>query len=108
VRNGRIVGEANWRLAVLQRALREGSAPRLGDVFAASRADFDGLHYASARHLLLHAQERGALERFVRLYGAQGVSQNNGETALLGALGVPDLPTLERDYQMFVRSLAMR
>jgi hypothetical protein len=70
--NGHLHGAINWRLPILQKALREHNAPSFEEMVKGWRWDFDGkrgpLYYATSRYVLYWLQEQGKLRDFYRQY----------------------------------------
>jgi hypothetical protein len=108
-RNGHIEGLVNWRLEGLQQAIRERRGIAIADLVRSDDATFYGprvgLHYATARYLLLWLQQRGALRPFWRDYLAGRDTDPSGKAALLEALGVDDLAAFQRDWETWVLGL---
>ncbi len=89
---GEIHGRPNRRLPRLQEAIRTKAALPLARRVALPDAEFYGegqdLHYAEARYLLYHLQERGKLERLYRaLRDRDPVRDSTGAGALGEAIG---------------------
>ena len=107
-RDGAIEGLPNWRLPVLQRALREGRAPPLRRLLAAPADEFygdaRGVYYAAARHLCLWLQDRGLLARFYREFRDGAAEDPSGLRTLERVAGRP-IEGLERDWAAWVRDL---
>jgi hypothetical protein len=103
-RHGRIVGRLNWRLPALQHALARRRAPSLRDVMTMSRASFYGdgsaLHYAVARYLLYHLQQRGELRSYYR-----GCRDGGDPIATLERVVGEPLERYEQRWRRFVLSL---
>ena len=110
-RNGRIVGQVNWRLPGLHKALRSGRGVSLRELLASSPdafyGDARGSNYAAARYLCLWLQERGELADFYRTFKATHADSPTGEAALEKATGKP-LDALEREWRDWVLSLKLR
>jgi hypothetical protein len=70
--NGRMMGLANWRLAGLQKAIRNKKCPSLSNFMADTSdnfyADESGVSYGLARYLCFYLQEQGKLEQFYKSY----------------------------------------
>lgn len=109
-RDGHIVGLVNWRLAEIQKSIREGALPHLDEVLRASEAAFyeeDGrsLRYAMARYLCYYLQERGLLVALYRGARAQRSTDKTGIEALKKVLGEPDLARFQPRWESFVAAL---
>lgn len=107
-RNGTIEGRPNWRLPVLQRALRQGGAPSLRELLESSPVEFygdpRGVNYAAARHLCLWLQEQGTLPRFYREFRDHVAADPTGRKTLERVVG-RELPHVEREWTAWVRDL---
>jgi hypothetical protein len=105
-------GRVNWRLPPLQRALAEGTAPRLRDVMHASRKRFyeepdQSLHYAVGRYVCFALQEWAMLEPFYRAFREHQGSDPSG-IATLEAVSGTSLEEFEREWRSFVAELEYR
>lgn len=62
----RLIGLHNWRLRLLQAALRRDRLPSLDELFASTefRGEGEGLHYAMVRYLCLYLQDHDLLVPF--------------------------------------------
>jgi hypothetical protein len=103
-RDGQIIGLTNWRLAGLQRAIRDGSLPKLramieggDDAFYASETG-----YARARYLMYWLQEKDLLREYYRKFQA---ARGTGYRSLLEVLDVKDLHAFQRRWEKWVLSL---
>lgn len=67
VENDRLIGEQNWRLPELQRAIRANEITPLKKLFVSDTKNFrlmrESLHYAQCRYFCLYLQEQGVLEK---------------------------------------------
>jgi len=108
-REGHIVGLTNWRLAGLQRAIRNGRAKSLRSVVATTSdafyGDDSGLHYATARYLLYYLQEKGVLRQYYRDFVKNHASDPSGWSTLLHHLGNPDELALQKQWERYVLAL---
>jgi len=107
--DGRICGLTNWRLAGLQRAIRENRLPTLKELCATSSDEFygdrRGVYYAQARYLCYYLQERGLLEKFYRTFRDGYRKDAFGWKTLQGILGQEDMDAFQRQWQEFVLNL---
>jgi hypothetical protein len=107
-RDGTIVGLLNWRLPALQRALEQGTAPRLRQILAADAGEFygdqSGLYYAASRYLLYYLQEQGLLQRYYAEFTAAYERDPTGIDTLVEVTG-RDLRQLESEWRRFVMRL---
>lgn len=111
-RDDAIHGLPNWRLAPLQRAIRDRSTVPLGELIASNDEAFYGLqrskNYAQARYLCYWLQQRGELRRFYRAFVADQQLDPTGREALreiLQAHGYEDLRMFQADWEAWVLGL---
>lgn len=109
-RDGAIVGLTNWRLAGLQRSIRDDVAlPTFEQLCGRSDRwfydDRAGTHYAMARYLCYDLQERGLLRTFYREYVAHHADDPTGYATLQRVLGEDDMVAFQRRWEQFVLSL---
>ncbi|HZO16451.1 MAG TPA: hypothetical protein VFB62_24420 [Polyangiaceae bacterium] len=106
-RDGRIVGLTNWRLAGLQRAIRQREVPLFSELAAMGDGTFygddSGTHYASARYLLYYLQEQGLLRRFFQAFLRD--REDGGYRALQAVLGEADMVAFQRRWERYVLDL---
>lgn len=109
-RDGHIVGLTNWRLAGLQRAIREGTVPSFSKLTHTTRSEFydedRGTNYAQSRYLLYHLQERGLLLRFWSAYLEGQEADPSGYSALVKVLGEKDMATFQKRWEAEVLALS--
>lgn len=107
--DGRIRGLTNWRLPILQRAIRQGSTVRLERLLAmdapAFYKDDHGTHYAQARYLCYYLQEQGRLQRFYRAFSAHRRQDPTGRATLLEVLGERDLADFQARWEAWALGL---
>lgn len=104
----RIRGLTNWRLAGLQRAIRNDSLRPLAEVIA--DRDFYaeahvGINYAQARYLMLYLQEHDLLERYYRTFRDNADGDPTGSRSLQRVLGVESLADFDRSWRQWVLGL---
>ena len=66
-----LMGLVNWRLPILQSAIRTNDLPALRKIMTMTDAEFyqsRGGHYAAARYFMLYLQEKGVLVEFYRRF----------------------------------------
>lgn len=111
-RDGRIVGLTNWRLAGLQRALRDGGVPSFPAFTAQSDDAFyddpRGTNYAQARYLMYYLQEHDRLARFYREARDARESDTTGYATLVRVLGESDMAVFQKKWERFVLGLRFR
>jgi len=106
-RGGGLRGLVNWRLPILQAAVRKGTAFPLDRFLADSTRFFredSSLAYAMSRYLMFYLQEQGRLTDFYRGYVASFDRDPTGVAALEAACGKP-LAEIEADWLAFTRAL---
>ena len=108
-RDGRIVGLTNWRLAGLQRAIRQGNVPSMGTLCSTTTHQFyradPGTNYSQARYLCYYLQEKGLLRKYYRDFTANHEFDPTGYQTLKKTLGVDDMAEFKRSWEAFVLSL---
>jgi hypothetical protein len=108
-KDGRIVGHTNWRLAGLQRAIREGRVPTFKELTAKSDAAFygddKGTNYAQARYLCYYLQEQGKLHKFYHSFAANQRIDPTGYQTLVATLGESDMAGFQSKWEAFVLKL---
>ncbi len=107
--DGRIHGLTNWRLAGLQRAIREKRVPPLEQLCTTSTDAFyedrPGVHYAQARYLCYYLQEQDLLEKFYHAFHANYRRDAFGWKTLKTVLGRDDMQAFQREWEQFVLGL---
>jgi hypothetical protein len=108
-RDGRIVGLTNWRLAGLQRAIRNGVVPSFEKLTHTSTHAFyakdPGTNYAQARYLLFYLQERKQLRRYYRAFVKNRAADPTGYGTLKQLLGTGDMMAFKKTWERYVLSL---
>jgi len=108
-RDGRIIGLTNWRLAGLQRSIKDaevGSFKKLTSLDgAAFYGDNSGTNYAQSRYLLYYMQERGILRDFYRAFRGARTKDPTGYATLVGTLGEKDMADFHKRWQQYVAKL---
>ncbi len=108
-RDGRIIGRTNWRLAGLQDAIRNRTTIPLQDLAATTTAQFygdnSGLHYAMARYLCYHLQERGKLRDYYRAFVAAVDDDPTGYATLQQTVVAPDMAAFQKPWEAWVMTL---
>lgn len=111
-RDGHIIGLTNWRLAGLQRAIRERRVPTIRALLSTSSNEFygddSGLHYAMARYLLYYLQERGLLRRYYTEIVEHHSDDPSGYAAFSRVLGNPDMAAFQKSWEKYVLALVFR
>lgn len=108
-RNGRIVGLTNWRLAGLQRAIKNDKTITFKKLCGLDHEAFygenSGLHYAQARYLCYYLQEKGLLQKFYKAAVANAEKDPGGYNALVETLGEKDMADFEARWTKWVLTL---
>ncbi|MEJ7732514.1 MAG: C39 family peptidase [Polyangiaceae bacterium] len=108
-RAGHIIGYPNWRLPVLQRALRRGNLPTFRELTSMSDHTFyerdRGTNYAQARYLMYYLQETGRLPAYYKAFRAAKATDPTGYATLVAALGAADMAAFQRQWSEFVLAL---
>ncbi|MBN1911948.1 MAG: C39 family peptidase [Pirellulales bacterium] len=108
-RNGRIRGLTNWRLAGLQRAIRQEAVPSFQTLCSTTTRQFydadPGTNYAQARYLCYYLQEKGLLEKFYHRFHAQHTTDPTGYKTLQEVLGQTDMDAFKKEWEKYVLGL---
>lgn len=109
-RGGHIRGNRNWRLPILQQALRDGKAPSFAALAAYDDHDFynrdASTNYGVARYLCYRLQELGKLQAFYREFVAHQHDDPTGYHSLVTTLGAPDMAEFRASWEHFVFALS--
>jgi len=104
----RITGHENWRLAGLQRAIREGELRPLRELIEDAnfydRANV-GINYAQARYLLMYLQNKGLLPDYYKKFRANAERDPQGLKTLETIIGPKSLEQFETDWKKWVMAL---
>jgi len=108
--DGHIHGRPNWRLPILQRAIKAGRMPTFESLTAASKLEFydddnSSVYYALARYLCFYLQEKGLLRQYYRRFRASRKADPTGYESLLAVLGQRDPAAVHADFVAFVLKL---
>jgi hypothetical protein len=107
--NGSIHGHTNWRLAGLQKAIRQRRVPFFQTLCSTNSRQFyeedKGTNYAQARYLCYYLQEQGLLRKFYQRFHANQAQDPSGYRTLQEILGRRDMETFQRDWEAFVLRL---
>ena len=108
-RGGHIVGLTNWRLAGLQKAIRQRRVPSFKALTATTDHAFynrdKGTNYAQARYLCYWLQEKGLLVTFYHAFVAAHKADPTGYKTLQTVLGEPDMDAFKKRWETFVLGL---
>lgn len=103
----RLIGQANWRDAVLRSALRRANPPQIEalvtEAFAKREANVD---YALARNLCRYLQSQNLLGAYYRKCRARIYSDPTGGLSLLEITGCDNFQQLDAAFQAWFRQQA--
>ncbi len=109
VRDDRIVGLTNWRLAGLQEAIADRKLPPFETLMRTTTEEFydedPGTNYAQARYLCYYLQEHGKLVPFYKAFVRDVDQDPTGLKTLKTVLGVSDLTTFQKKWEKWVLKL---
>ena len=109
MRDGKIIGLTNWRLAGLQKAIRAGKVPSFQWLTGRDDGQFyrqdPGTNYAQSRYLCYYLQERGLLQKFYRAFHAARKTDPTGYRTLQNVLGATDMAAFQKKWQAYVLKL---
>ncbi|MEZ4428206.1 MAG: hypothetical protein R3A51_11020, partial [Nannocystaceae bacterium] len=107
--HGELRGLTNWRLAGLQRAIREGPLPSFEALCATGHRAFyredPGTNYAQARYLCYWLQEHHLLRRFYRSFSRRHEEDPSGYAILREVIGRDDMRAFQREWERYVLGL---
>lgn len=108
-KDGQIVGLTNWRLAGLQRAIKNKTNPSFKDLLSTTRKEFyddeTGVHYAQARYLCYYLQEKGLLVKFYQEFTKNSATDPTGYKTVQKVLGERNMITFQKNWEDFVLKL---
>ncbi len=108
-RNGRIVGLTNWRLAGLQKAIRQQRVPPFKTLCSTTDHQFynedKGTNYGQARYLCYWLQEHGLLRKFYHRFRASSKKDPTGYNTLGAVLGRRDMDAFKKEWEAYVLRL---
>ena len=109
VRDGHIVGHPNWRLPIIQKAIREGVVASFADLCAYTSREFygaqRGVNYAQARYLCYYLQEKGLLRRFYEAFKEKRAEDPTGYATLVRILEEEDMTAFQEQWEAYVLTL---
>ena len=110
--DGEIVGYPNWRLPILQRAIRADTLPSFRDLCGTSTREFyrrdRGTNYAQARYLCYYLQEHGLLSEYYRAFMKNHEQDPTGYRTLATILEEEDMRDFQERWEAFVLALSFR
>ena len=108
-RNGRIIGQTNWRLRGLQSAIRKGTVPPFETLCHTTTREFydrdQGTNYSQARYLCHYLQEKGLLQKFYRRFRLNEDKDPSGFNTLKAVLGEEDMEDFQKRWEAEVLKL---
>ncbi|MGQ9661910.1 MAG: hypothetical protein ACUVWX_06165 [Kiritimatiellia bacterium] len=107
--SGPLTGLSNWRLGVLQKAVRSKTVIPLAELFSAGKTAFRGedsaLHCAEVRYLCYYLQQKKLLPRFYQELRKNATTDPKGSATLLRLLGATELSAFQKRWEAFVLEL---
>lgn len=111
-RDGKIVGYTNWRLAGLQRAIRNDGCPTFRELCETTTDEFygdrSGTNYAQARYLCYYLQEHGKLRAYYHAFVRNAADDPSGYATLQQVLGERDMEDFQKRWEKYVLELRYR
>ncbi len=108
-KNGSIYGYTNWRLSILQDAIRNDVIPSFKELMAMNAFDFyddkSGIHYSQARYLCYYLQEKNKLVDFYHAFVKNYADDSTGYLTLQSVLNENDIINFQERWQQFVMQL---
>ena len=108
-KGGKIVGYTNWRLPILQKAIKNRETVSFYNLFRYNYDEFyrsnKGANYAQARYLCYYLQEKGLLRRFYHSFVANAKSDPTGYATLKKLLGKKELASFKNEWEKWVLTL---
>jgi len=108
-RDGHIIGLTNWRLAGLQKAIRNGRVPAFETLCGTTTREFydrdPGTNYSQTRYLCYYLQERGLLTKFYHAFRKNADTDPTGYQTLLSILDEDDADAFRKRWEKFVLGL---
>lgn len=105
VEDNRLLGEQNWRLPELQKAVIKGTQASLDTLFSCDTKNFrmmrESLNYAQSRYFCYYLQEKGVLQLVYTQFRDNKDKDPTGVRALESVLRAP-LATIEKDWLIWL------
>jgi hypothetical protein len=103
------MGLTNWRLAGLQKNIRNGTLPSFKELCSTTDSQFyssnRGDNYAQARYLLYYLQQKGLLEVFYRSFVKNAKTDPTGFETLKKILNTNDMKAFQSQWEKWVLDL---
>ena len=107
--DGRIRGQTNWRLAFLQKAIRDDELGTFAALMALGVEGFYndplGIHYAQAHYVCYYLQEKELLQAFYATFLEGHAADPTGLKTLGQVLGVGDMTAFQAEWEAYVMQL---
>ncbi len=104
-----IVGYTNWRLAGLQRAIRQKNVPQFQTLLSTTNRQFytadTGTNYSQSRYLLYYLQQKGLLVKFYKEFYDNRKTDTTGYKSLQKILGEKNMVEFQNRWEAFVLNL---
>jgi hypothetical protein len=105
-KDGRIWGLTNWRLAGLQKDIRNGTLASFEQMTTTTDGPFYAANsYAQARYLCYYLQEKALLVKFYHHFRANHKQDLTGFDSLKKVLGEEDMAAFDKRWEEFVLGL---
>jgi hypothetical protein len=102
-------GLTNWRLAGLQRAIKNGQVPSFKTLLSTSEHEFysedPGTNYAQSRYLCYYLQEKGLLTKFYHEFHANQKDDPTGYKTLVQVLRLRNMDVFKTKWEKYVLAL---
>jgi hypothetical protein len=107
--DGHIVGYTNWRLAGLQRAIRQKTVPTFKFLLSTTERQFyladPGTNYAQSRYLLYYLQQNGLLVKFYQDFYANRKTDPTGYQTLQKVLNEKNMTEFQTNWEAYILKL---
>ncbi len=112
-KDGRIRGQVNWRLAELEKAIKEDQLIPFERLTALNNFEFYGKDanpnygrfYAQSRYLCFYLQEKGLLSKFYHAFKDNAKTDPTGFATLKTVLGETDMEAFQKNWEKFILGL---
>jgi len=99
-------GLTNWRLPILQRAIKQGRLPPLQELVEGDfRGGDEGARYAHARYVCLFLQERGVLREYYAQFRSNQSEDPQGSNTLRNVLAGRSWQEIDAEFRAWALSL---
>lgn len=108
-RDGHIIGLTNWRLAGLQKSIKQNDLPSFETLTKMTDDEFYGAergdNYAQARYLCYYLQEKKLLIKFYQQFRKNFETDKSGYETLKTVLGEKDMDKFKKAWEKYVLAL---